>query len=75
MMIVNKKLISETLCWLIFSWSVILTSSAQAEVSNLAASDVIPVEVGIRIHQIVDINEKKKNFTAVLSVKAKWNEP
>jgi hypothetical protein len=42
---------------------------------SIDSLDVIPVEVGMRIHQIVEINAKKKSFTAVLSVKAKWKDP
>lgn len=35
----------------------------------------VPVEVGIRLHQIVDINQKKENFKVVITLKAKWNDP
>jgi hypothetical protein len=52
---------------------VLIPQSVKAQMST--DSDLIPVEVGIRIHQIVAVDAKKKNFTAVLSVKAKWKDP
>ncbi len=61
--------------WPIFLLSLVFFSNAQAETNNQSTPSVIPVEVGIRIHQIIDINEKKKNFKVVLSVKAKWTDP
>lgn len=43
---------------------------------NLLAQDSpTEVAVAIDIHQIVEVNQKKKNFTAVLSIRAMWNDP
>lgn len=42
---------------------------------NLLAQDSpTEVAVAIDIHQIVEVNQKKKNFTAVLSVRGMWND-
>ncbi len=35
----------------------------------------VPVEVGIRLHQVVDIDQKKENFTVVVTLKARWKDP
>lgn len=47
--------------------------------SVFAQSSIEPspteVKVGIDIHQIVEVNQKKKNFTAVISVRGAWNDP
>jgi neurotransmitter-gated ion-channel len=47
---------------------------------NVAAQEPVKnspteVAVAIDIHQIVEVNQKKKNFTAVLSIRGLWNDP
>lgn len=51
---------------------VVLFSSYEAEAGTSAP---VPVEVGIRLHQVVAINQKKENFTVVVTLKATWTDP
>ncbi|MEN8129811.1 MAG: electron transporter RnfC [Pseudomonadota bacterium] len=54
--------------------STLSSQSVEAQ-DNPSASGPVPIEVGIRLHQIVEINQKKKNFTAVIALKARWKDP
>lgn len=58
--------------WTILFLLLALFPSFEAEART---SSPIPVEVGIRLHQIVNINQKKENFTVVITLKAKWSDP
>ena len=42
---------------------------------SVTAAAPVPIEIGIRLSQLVDVDQKKENFTAVITVKAKWNDP
>lgn len=35
----------------------------------------IPVQIGIKLHQIVDVDEKNEFFTAVASMQMEWTDP
>jgi neurotransmitter-gated ion-channel len=66
------KTISQVITYLLFLL-LFLTGNvvAQEPVKNSPTE----VAVAIDIHQIVEVNQKKKNFTAVLSIRATWNDP
>jgi hypothetical protein len=70
------KLLSSSgfLAILLFLLTTLFNQIVEAR-GSVSASDPVPVEVGIRLHQIVEINQKKKNFTAVISLKARWKDP
>ena len=44
------------------------------QASNFVAAPV-PIEIGIRLNQLVEVDQKKENFTAIITTKAKWNDP
>lgn len=58
--------------WAILFLLFALFSSFESEART---SSPVPVEVGIRLHQVVDIDQKKENFTVVITLKARWKDP
>jgi len=61
-----QTFLSSLLLLVFFTGNVI----AQEAVNNSPTE----VAVGIDIHQIVEVNQKKKNFTAVISLRASWHD-
>ncbi len=76
-MAVYLNLVSRSGFWPILLLILLSILTAQRVEAKESPSDsgAVPVEVGLRLHQIVEINQKKKNFTAVISIKARWEDP
>ncbi len=53
--------------------AVLLLSAGAYTAPTVAAARTI--QVGIRLHQIVAVDQKRKNFTAVISLKGRWHDP
>jgi hypothetical protein len=62
-----KIIFSTIICLLFYSGSTFAQQSVKSSPTE--------VKVGIDIHQIVEVNQKKKNFTAVISIRGVWNDP
>ena len=51
------------------------TDAHSAEATDAqAAAEPVPISVGIQLHQIVAIDQVKESFTAVISIKAAWQD-
>ncbi|MEN8168449.1 MAG: electron transporter RnfC [Pseudomonadota bacterium] len=74
-MAVYPNLVSRSGFWPILLLVLLSILTAQRVEAKGSPSGPVPVEVGLRLHQIVEINQKKKNFTAVISIKARWKDP
>ncbi|MCO5184706.1 MAG: hypothetical protein M9965_12300 [Anaerolineae bacterium] len=52
----------------------VLTGMAAVGGKPIAAAP-IPVEVGVKLQQLTDINQKSENYGAVYSLRLQWNDP
>ena len=70
-----KSALSYFLYFCVFSFLCFLSIFIKdLEASNFVAAPV-PVEIGIQLNQLVEVDQKKESFTAIITIKAKWNDP
>jgi len=68
----SYKTIFQTIIHLLF---LLLFFTGNVIAQEAVKNSPTEVAVAIDIHQIVEVNQKKKNFTAVLSIRGMWNDP
>jgi neurotransmitter-gated ion-channel len=70
--VLSYKTIFQTIIYLLF---LLLFFTENVIAQELVKIPPTEVEVAIDIQQIVEVNQKKKNFTAVISIRGMWNDP
>jgi hypothetical protein len=50
-------------------------SGQAAPMGQPVVETAIPVEIGVKVHQIVEVDEKNEFFTAVASLQMEWTDP